>query len=191
MFNVNHILTLVCLYFLLCRADGQSSSENLHLHKHQGTSWLLLCCVWTRWRSGVQCTSHPCTSGCHARNSPVPSKRCVTVSSSESSQAAEATQPIQSKNGVLFLLFSVQIKSLGNELKEGDVILSNHPCAGGSHLPDLTVITPVNFHFSTWLIFGVFFTHLCFPLLCFYHCLLSPSFHHRCLEKEWAGQYFL
>lgn len=28
---------------------------------------------------------------------------------------------------------------------EGDVILSNHPAAGGSHLPDLTVITPV-FH---------------------------------------------
>lgn len=26
---------------------------------------------------------------------------------------------------------------------EGDVILSNHPAAGGSHLPDLTVITPV------------------------------------------------
>lgn len=36
-----------------------------------------------------------------------------------------------------------QIRSLGNKLKEGDVILSNHPCAGGSHLPDLTVITPV------------------------------------------------
>uniref|UniRef100_A0A667XI12 5-oxoprolinase, ATP-hydrolysing n=1 Tax=Myripristis murdjan TaxID=586833 RepID=A0A667XI12_9TELE len=36
-----------------------------------------------------------------------------------------------------------QIRSLGNNLKEGDVILSNHPCAGGSHLPDLTVITPV------------------------------------------------
>ncbi|GLV36147.1 uncharacterized protein CBL_08640 [Carabus blaptoides fortunei] len=27
--------------------------------------------------------------------------------------------------------------------REGDVILSNHPSAGGSHLPDLTVITPV------------------------------------------------
>lgn len=38
----------------------------------------------------------------------------------------------------------MQIKSLGNNLKEGDVILSNHPCAGGSHLPDLTVITPVS-----------------------------------------------
>lgn len=25
----------------------------------------------------------------------------------------------------------------------GDVILSNHPAAGGSHLPDFTVITPV------------------------------------------------
>ena len=30
-------------------------------------------------------------------------------------------------------------------LSPGDVILSNHPVAGGSHLPDLTVITPV-FH---------------------------------------------
>ncbi|KAF5895808.1 5-oxoprolinase, partial [Clarias magur] len=36
-----------------------------------------------------------------------------------------------------------QLKALGSSLKEGDVILSNHPCAGGSHLPDLTVITPV------------------------------------------------
>lgn len=36
-----------------------------------------------------------------------------------------------------------QMKTLGSNLKEGDVILSNHPKAGGSHLPDLTVITPV------------------------------------------------
>ncbi|XP_077209594.1 5-oxoprolinase isoform X1 [Paroedura picta] len=36
-----------------------------------------------------------------------------------------------------------QIRNLGSDLQEGDVILSNHPCAGGSHLPDLTVITPV------------------------------------------------
>ncbi|XP_051872774.1 5-oxoprolinase isoform X2 [Pristis pectinata] len=36
-----------------------------------------------------------------------------------------------------------QISHLGSELKENDVILSNHPSAGGSHLPDLTVITPV------------------------------------------------
>lgn len=32
-----------------------------------------------------------------------------------------------------------------NQLKNGDVTLSNHPLAGGSHLPDFTVITPV-FH---------------------------------------------
>ncbi|XP_050396145.1 5-oxoprolinase isoform X1 [Patella vulgata] len=38
-----------------------------------------------------------------------------------------------------------QIKALGDDLHDGDVILSNHPQAGGSHLPDLTVITPV-FH---------------------------------------------
>ncbi|KAH3776973.1 hypothetical protein DPMN_178407 [Dreissena polymorpha] len=35
-----------------------------------------------------------------------------------------------------------QMKVLGSDLREGDVILSNHPKAGGSHLPDLTVITP-------------------------------------------------
>ena len=28
-------------------------------------------------------------------------------------------------------------------MKEGEVILSNHPLAGGTHLPDMTVITPV------------------------------------------------
>jgi len=32
----------------------------------------------------------------------------------------------------------------GPTLQKGDVILSNHPAAGGSHLPDLTVITPVS-----------------------------------------------
>uniref|UniRef100_A0A0V0G356 Putative oxoprolinase n=1 Tax=Triatoma dimidiata TaxID=72491 RepID=A0A0V0G356_TRIDM len=36
-----------------------------------------------------------------------------------------------------------QLNLLVNNLKEGDVILTNHPKAGGSHLPDLTVITPV------------------------------------------------
>lgn len=38
-----------------------------------------------------------------------------------------------------------QLKFRGDTLKPGDVLLSNHPQAGGSHLPDLTVITPV-FH---------------------------------------------
>ena len=36
------------------------------------------------------------------------------------------------------------MRYLGDNLHEGDVILSNHPAAGGSHLPDLTVITPVS-----------------------------------------------
>lgn len=36
-----------------------------------------------------------------------------------------------------------QLKVRGETLKDGDVLLSNHPQAGGSHLPDLTVITPV------------------------------------------------
>ncbi|KAI1307267.1 5-oxoprolinase [Halotydeus destructor] len=36
-----------------------------------------------------------------------------------------------------------QMEHLNGDIKPGDVLLSNHPCAGGSHLPDLTVITPV------------------------------------------------
>ncbi len=36
-----------------------------------------------------------------------------------------------------------QIELQGNSLKPGDVLVSNHPSAGGSHLPDITVITPV------------------------------------------------
>ncbi|KAL9431743.1 hypothetical protein AB3S75_026857 [Citrus x aurantiifolia] len=36
-----------------------------------------------------------------------------------------------------------QLKYWGDNLNEGDVLVSNHPCAGGSHLPDITVITPV------------------------------------------------
>ncbi|GAA6038693.1 hypothetical protein JCM8097_002349 [Rhodosporidiobolus ruineniae] len=34
-------------------------------------------------------------------------------------------------------------KDFEGRLREGDVILSNHPSAGGTHLPDLTVIVPV------------------------------------------------
>ncbi|XP_057327931.1 5-oxoprolinase [Microplitis mediator] len=36
-----------------------------------------------------------------------------------------------------------QMKAFKGEFTKGDVILANHPSAGGSHLPDLTVITPV------------------------------------------------
>ena len=36
--------------------------------------------------------------------------------------------------------------------KAGEVLLSNHPCAGGSHLPDMTVITPV-FHNNSKVFF--------------------------------------
>ena len=35
------------------------------------------------------------------------------------------------------------MKTLGDNWREGDVILTNHPLAGGTHLPDMTVVTPV------------------------------------------------
>lgn len=35
-----------------------------------------------------------------------------------------------------------QIENHLNEMEDGDVIITNHPVAGGSHLPDVTAITP-------------------------------------------------
>ncbi|KAL7751057.1 hypothetical protein RI367_003637 [Sorochytrium milnesiophthora] len=36
-----------------------------------------------------------------------------------------------------------QLAHWGDNLHDGDVLVSNHPMCGGSHLPDITVITPV------------------------------------------------
>ncbi|ORX55169.1 hypothetical protein DM01DRAFT_1321549 [Hesseltinella vesiculosa] len=36
-----------------------------------------------------------------------------------------------------------QMNYYKGDLLEGDVIMTNHPAAGGSHLPDITIITPV------------------------------------------------
>jgi len=46
------------------------------------------------------------------------------------------------------------MKVRGDTVKEGDVFLSNHPTAGGSHLPDLTVITPVSCCYSLCIFDG-------------------------------------
>uniref|UniRef100_A0A0M3JD74 5-oxoprolinase (inferred by orthology to a human protein) n=1 Tax=Anisakis simplex TaxID=6269 RepID=A0A0M3JD74_ANISI len=49
-----------------------------------------------------------------------------------------------------------QIEHLGFEgMRDDDVILCNHPRAGGSHLPDLTVITPVYYKGSKRPVFFV------------------------------------
>ncbi|XP_037068536.1 5-oxoprolinase-like [Pollicipes pollicipes] len=48
-----------------------------------------------------------------------------------------------------------QIRALGDAIRPGDVLLSNHPSAGGSHLPDLTVITPVFYRDSDGPVFFV------------------------------------
>jgi len=39
--------------------------------------------------------------------------------------------------------FEVEYFKSKNNLNPGDVLLTNHPSAGGTHLPDLTVVTPV------------------------------------------------
>ena len=36
-----------------------------------------------------------------------------------------------------------QVNLMGESWKEGEVILTNHPIAGGTHLPDMTIISPV------------------------------------------------
>jgi 5-oxoprolinase (ATP-hydrolysing) len=45
--------------------------------------------------------------------------------------------------GAMSYAVAYQAELWGNKLRPGDVLVSNHPIAGGSHLPDITVITPV------------------------------------------------
>jgi 5-oxoprolinase (ATP-hydrolysing) len=45
--------------------------------------------------------------------------------------------------GAMSAAVKEQIRRQSGKLKPGDVLVSNHPAAGGSHLPDITVITPV------------------------------------------------
>jgi len=45
--------------------------------------------------------------------------------------------------GAMSEAVKAQIRLRHNRFKEGEVLVSNHPAAGGSHLPDITVITPV------------------------------------------------
>ncbi|OQR76402.1 5-oxoprolinase-like [Tropilaelaps mercedesae] len=45
--------------------------------------------------------------------------------------------------GAMQVAVQYQLEALKGDLHPGDVLLTNHPKAGGSHLPDLTVITPV------------------------------------------------
>ncbi|KAF8994020.1 Hydantoinase B/oxoprolinase [Cyathus striatus] len=47
--------------------------------------------------------------------------------------------------GSMSFAVKYQMKLHGSSLKEGDVLMTNSPHAGGSHLPDITIITPV-FH---------------------------------------------
>ncbi len=45
--------------------------------------------------------------------------------------------------GAMSEAVKAQIRLRAEDLHPGDVLVSNHPAAGGSHLPDITVITPV------------------------------------------------
>lgn len=45
--------------------------------------------------------------------------------------------------GSMSFAVKYQMKLHGKSLKEGDVLMTNSPHAGGSHLPDITIITPV------------------------------------------------
>ncbi|KAI3404392.2 hypothetical protein KGF56_002789 [Candida oxycetoniae] len=45
--------------------------------------------------------------------------------------------------GSMSYAVKAQMKMWQGKLEPGDVLVSNHPIAGGSHLPDITVITPV------------------------------------------------
>ncbi|GME82940.1 unnamed protein product [Ambrosiozyma monospora] len=44
--------------------------------------------------------------------------------------------------GSMSTCIRTQVEIWGDKLKPGDVLVTNHPSAGGTHLPDITVVTP-------------------------------------------------
>ncbi|KAG9101612.1 hypothetical protein FRC06_002787 [Ceratobasidium sp. 370] len=55
--------------------------------------------------------------------------------------------------GSMSFAVKYQMKVYGKDLKEGDVLMTNSPSAGGSHLPDITIISPVFDEVSHEIIF--------------------------------------
>lgn len=133
------MMGLAGYYSVPPRADGSNPSAHSHLHQHQRTPRLLLCPFWARRGLGLQCSPHSCTPGCHAGDCTVPG--VVTVTSFIPFCPSLSHDFTFLSHSVCVSWF--QIQHLGADLHPGDVLLSNHPSAGGSHLPDLTVITPV------------------------------------------------
>ncbi|CEQ39095.1 SPOSA6832_00568 [Sporobolomyces salmonicolor] len=66
--------------------------------------------------------------------------RSVSISAVPSSPRMATSLPTL---GSMSFAVRYQINTLKGDLHEGDVLLTNHPIAGGSHLPDITCITPV------------------------------------------------
>jgi len=69
---------------------------------------------------------------------------------------------------------SGQMRQLAGVLNEGDCILSNHPSAGGSHLPDLTVITPVGAHRCENQSLGIYFFDVALFRRCSHRAMPGP-----------------
>ncbi|XP_057387818.1 5-oxoprolinase isoform X3 [Balaenoptera acutorostrata] len=114
-------------------ADGPHPAAHGHLHQYQGAPGLLLCPLWARRRAGLQRASHPRAPGCHAGDGAVPGSAGPSPCPPPLAPAPPDSAPVS----------WLQTQHLGADLRPGDVLLSNHPGAGGSHLPDLTVVTPV------------------------------------------------
>ncbi|AET40439.1 5-oxoprolinase Ecym_6035 [Eremothecium cymbalariae DBVPG len=57
--------------------------------------------------------------------------------------------------GSMSTCIAAQAKLLEGKLKPGDVIITNHPDIGGTHLPDITIITPAFSSDNTEIVFYV------------------------------------
>jgi 5-oxoprolinase (ATP-hydrolysing) len=65
---------------------------------------------------------------------------CLAAPHSDQTES-EADLPVHL--GSMSFAVRFQQEYLKGDIQEGDVIMTNHPIAGGSHLPDMTLITPV------------------------------------------------
>jgi len=134
-------------------ADGPRPAAHLHQRQHQGAPGLQLRALRPLWRAGRQRAAPARAPGRHVRSHPVPGGRlpqaparpcaCQCARPRSALRAAGLRRHRQGP-GVQTHFWGPEGEGAAEGLRPGDVLASNHPqLAGGSHLPDITVITPV------------------------------------------------
>lgn len=111
------------------RSSRKGSRKDLDFNQHQRTTRLFVRDLLPKWRSDCECSTFTGPSGIDEFRGEVSDR--IVERGFEVSFHSRFRFRFASHNDPLTALFALYCSP-------GDVILTNHPVAGGSHLPDIT-----------------------------------------------------